>query len=77
MNCPTPTSSTGNPEYGRERDALYQATRRIGLYRLQLLFGPNTLVNIASELAFRAGFALAGAKALIILAGNGTTKVVP
>jgi hypothetical protein len=28
---------------------------------------PNILVDIASELAFRAGFAGAGAKALIIL----------
>jgi pantoate kinase len=37
----------------------------------------NTLVNIASELPFGAGFAVAGAKALIIQAGNGTTKVVP
>jgi hypothetical protein len=28
---------------------------------------PNTRVNIASELAFRAGFAIAGAKAPIVL----------
>jgi hypothetical protein len=33
--------------------------------------------SIASELAFRAGFGLAGAKALFILVGNGTTEVVP
>jgi hypothetical protein len=37
----------------------------------------RSLLSIASELAFRAGMAMAGAKALIIFAFYGTTKVVP
>jgi len=37
----------------------------------------RSLLSIASELAFRAGFAIAGAKALIISGPCGTTKVVP
>ena len=35
------------------------------------------LLRIASELAFLPGIAMAGAKALIILAPYGTTEVVP
>jgi hypothetical protein len=37
----------------------------------------NTLVNIASELAFLGGLPLQGLKGLIILGCDGTTKVVP
>ena len=46
---------------------------------LVLVVAKNTreLLSIASELAFLAGIAMAGAKALIILGHYGTTEVVP
>jgi hypothetical protein len=54
---------------------LYQGTplvvpplieRHLGFSPCRSSLEPNTLVSIASELAFRSGLAVAGAKALII-----------
>jgi hypothetical protein len=49
------------------------------LAALVLVVAKNTraLLSIASELVFRAGFAMAGAKAQFFLFVCGTTKVVP
>ena len=57
----------------------FRSDCRMRLAILVLVVAKNTreLLSIASGLAFLAGIAMAGAKALIILGPYGTTEVVP